>query len=381
MSEVQINIASDGSRLAPEILGLLQRLEIRESDSEPTVASLRFGMAQRSDGRWRPVDDEVFTPATSLELDVVAPGGLPTRLFSGFVTHLRPHFESIAANCYLEILAMDHAALMDAHERAVSYPDMSDSDAVGEILARYQLQGELSDTPVHYELERELLVQRGSDWSFVVKLARRNGYAFYLEHDDRRGEVVAYFGPARLDDTPQADVVILQDGANLRWADVQFRMTGPTRQIGAAIDVIDKRIIRGDGETEAATLGSESAIEQVASALASRGIDDASALIRDPAWADAGLAAQTQAASDEIGQALELQGEIDPAAYRGLLRARRPVLARGFGELLSGVYFVRVVRTVVDDGALTQTFVATRNALAQRGDEDFGQSAEEVPPQ
>jgi phage protein D len=380
MSDVQLNVASDGTRLAPDVLMLLQRLEVRESDSEPTVASLRFGLAQAADGRWRPIDDGPFTPASPLELDVAAPGGLPTRLFSGFVTHLRPHFETIEANCYVEILAMDHAALMDAHERVASYPDMSDSDAVGEILSRYQLHGELGNAPVHHELERELLIQRGSDWNFVRKLARRNGFVFYFEHDEQRGEVVAHFEPPRFADTPQADIIIQQDGANLRWADLQFRMTGPTRQTGAAIDVLEKRIIRADGEANAIKLGADSTTELIDAALAGRGIDQASALVRDPEQADAGLAAQASAASNELGHAVELQGELDPAVYRGLLRARRPVLVRGLGERFSGTYFVRVVRTVVDAGALTQTFMATRNALAQDGGEAFGQSAEEIPP-
>ena len=45
------------------------------------------------------------------------------------------------------------------------------------------------------------------------------------------------------------------------------------------------------------------------------------------------------------------------------------------------MYYVQSVRTTLADGALTQSFVAVRNATGQTGAEDFGQSAEEVPPQ
>jgi hypothetical protein len=56
------------------------------------------------------------------------------------------------------------------------------------------------------------------------------------------------------------------------------------------------------------------------------------------------------------------------------------VLLKGVGRILSGVYYVRSVRTVLEEGRLSQSFVAYRNAAGQSGAEAFGQSAEEVPP-
>ena len=55
------------------------------------------------------------------------------------------------------------------------------------------------------------------------------------------------------------------------------------------------------------------------------------------------------------------------------------MLVRGVGRRFSGVYYVESVRTTLEQGALLQTFVAVRNATGQRGDERFGQFAEEVP--
>jgi hypothetical protein len=48
---------------------------------------------------------------------------------------------------------------------------------------------------------------------------------------------------------------------------------------------------------------------------------------------------------------------------------------------MSGLYYVRTVRTAIDEGEITQTFIAERNALGQSGQEEFGRTAEEVPPQ
>ena len=78
--------------------------------------------------------------------------------------------------------------------------------------------------------------------------------------------------------------------------------------------------------------------------------------------------------------AIEARGELDPARYRGLLRAHRPVLIKGVGDRLSGSYYVAELRTEMAEGTLTQSFVAVSNALGRRGGEAFGQSAEEEEP-
>jgi hypothetical protein len=57
------------------------------------------------------------------------------------------------------------------------------------------------------------------------------------------------------------------------------------------------------------------------------------------------------------------------------------VLVRGVGRRFSGIYYVQSVRTTLEDTTLLQSFVAVRNATGQTGSEDFGKSAEEVPPQ
>jgi hypothetical protein len=55
------------------------------------------------------------------------------------------------------------------------------------------------------------------------------------------------------------------------------------------------------------------------------------------------------------------------------------VLVRGIGRRFSGIYYVESVRTTMEENQLLQTFVAARNATGQSGQEQFGQSAEEVP--
>lgn len=381
MANANLNILLGGERLEASVLTQLSRLEVRESDSDPTVLALRFSLKQLPSGEFSPLDSEHFEPGAELAAELTAPGGLPQRLFQGYVTHVRPHFESIESNGYVEILAMDAAVILDAHERVATYPDATDADAAAEVLGRYNLQIDSEDTTARHEEDRMLLVQRGSDWQFLKRLARRNGFRVYFEYDPDKSAVICSFKKPNIEGTAQADLIILQDGANLSWVDVQQLMTGPVKHVGAAIDPIAKRMVRGDGSSALANLGEKSVADAVESALTGAGAEGASSLMRDPFPLDTAIAAASTAATDAARFVIELRGELNPALYRSLLRARRPALIRGIGSRFSGVYYISAVRTTMADGALTQTFVATRNATGQTGAEDFGQSAEEVPPQ
>ena len=381
MPSPRLNVFVSGSPLDPAVLAQLTRAEVRESDSDPSVLALRFRLVQRADGEFGPLDDDLFEPGVSLGFEVEPPGGLPQRLFEGPITHVRPHFESIESNAYVEVLAMDAAVVLDAEERVAAWANMKDSDVVSQVLSGYQIPVEVEDTPVLYDEDRQLLVQRGTDWRFLQQLARRNGARFYFEYDGTREQVVAHFGPPQVDAPPQPDVALLQEGASLNWADLQLVATGPVTVTAAALDPIGKRIVRGDGTRALALLGDDDAAAAVEAGLTDAGATASRTLLRDPFPLDEAIGAETTAATDEARLVIELRAELDPALYRGLLRARRPVLVRGVGRRFSGVYHVQSVRTTLESGTLLQSFVARRNATGQTGREDFGQSAEEVPAQ
>jgi hypothetical protein len=375
------NIFVSGHQLAAEVLAQLDRLEVRESEDEPSVAALRFGLAQSDKGEFAPLDDELFTPAAPLAVEITAPGARALRLFDGFVSHVRPHFEAIESNCYVEVMAMDVAMILDAEERTESYPDKTDADAARDVLNRYQLPSTIDSTNATHEEKRQLLVQRSSDWDFLRQLARRNGFVVYFEYDPGQKKVAAFFRRRPVSDPPQPDLAVLTGDANLNWIDLQLVSTGPVRHTGSSIDPIAKRLIRSDGSPVLAPLGDALIDGDIEGGLQQAGASATTALLRDPVPLDAAIADEGSGATDRDLFAVEARGELDPELYRGLLRARRPVLLRGVGRRFSGTYFVRTVRTTLEEGVLTQTFVAERNAIGVAGSEPFGESAEQVGPE
>ncbi|MGF1648491.1 MAG: contractile injection system protein, VgrG/Pvc8 family [Kineosporiaceae bacterium] len=379
MTSPRLQIHLGGSPLPAAVLARLTRLEVREGDDDPSVVALRFGLVQRGTGEYAPLDDDLVEPGRSLSVELEPPGGTLRRVFEGVVTHLRPHFEAPATNSYLEILGMDHAAILDAHEKVAAWESGTDSDVIADILGQYRIRADTAPTPVAHDKDRAHLVQRGTDWRFAQHLARRNGLRFWFEWDDVAGEVVGRLQPPDVAGEAQADVAILQDGECLSWADVQLLATGPVGVTGAAIDPVAKRVIRASGEPVLDVMGGVDAAQGVADGLQAAGATGTTALLRHPPDTDEALAAAASGATDAARFVLELRAELDPALYRGLLRARRPVLVRGIGRRFSGTYHVRSVRTTLDGGVLSQTFTAVRNATDQTGGEPFGQSAEEVP--
>ncbi len=381
MPDPRMLVSIDGEPIEASVLGLLTRIEVRESDADPSVLALRFNATQSPEGEFSPLDDGIFVPSAKVSVQLEPPGGNAVRLFEGFVTHVRPHFEAVESNSYVEVLAMDAAVLLSAEERVEAYPDVTDTEAAEKVFARYPLTFAGEKTGTRHEAKKQLLVQRGTDWEWVQRLARRNGFVCYLEPDPQSGAVTAYFRPRALKDTPQPDLTILRDDPNLKWLDLQATLTGPARVKGAAIDPIGKRLVRSDGSPKLDPLGEGLMDDALEKGLKQAGATGSVTLLRDPFPAETAIADEGSAATDRALFAVEARGEVDTPLYRGLLRARRPVLIKGVGRMFAGVYYVRAVRTTVDEGVISQTFVAERNALGLSGKEDFGQSAEEVPPQ
>lgn len=379
MPAPRISVLADGAPLDPGVLALLARAEVRESDRDPSVLALRFKLVQRADGEFTPLDDGLFEPGTQLGFDVEPPGGVTQRLFEGIVTHVRPHFETIASNAYLELLAMDAGVLLDAEERVAAWPGMSDSDVATEILSRYDISLEAEATTVVYDEDRQRLTQRATDWRFLQHLAQRNGKRFYFEYDERLTRVVARFLAPDVKADAQPDVVVLQEGQCLNWVDLQLAATDPVTMTASALDPIAKRVVRGEGAPALAVMGPDDVAEAAEAGLKAAGASRSMGLVRDPFPLDEAISAETTAATDRARFIVELRAELDPALYRGLLRARRPVLVRGVGRRFSGTYYVESVRTTLDGAQLLQSFVAVRNATGQTGQESFGQSAEQVP--
>lgn len=379
MATGRIALYRDGAPIGARTLSRLTELELRQGDDGIGMLRLRFALAQGADGTYPLLDAEGMEPGTELSLALAAPGGSDQRMFTGYLAFLRPHFEAIEANSYVDVVAHDPAILLDAEERVASYPDASDADAAQEILSRYGITLEATPTDAQSAEDDHLLIQRSTDWRFLNDLSERNGYTVFFQTDPNDGTLKCVFGPPDLEAPPQADLTILRENANLTWIDFQISHTQPAQRVASAIDTLAKRLVRVDADTEVPVLGEELFNQQAAEGLSRVGSVTAQKFLRGATPRDTALNAHARGQMASDSHAIEARGELDPGLYRNLLRPHAPVLIKGVGDRLSGIYYVRSVRTLMTEGELNQSFVAVTNALGRSGAEEFGQSAEEEP--
>ncbi|GAA6179496.1 hypothetical protein NBRC116594_09340 [Shimia sp. NS0008-38b] len=379
MATGRIALYRDDVAIEGALLARLTELELRQGDDAVGMLRMRFALAQGTDGTYPLLDGTSFEPGVALSLSLAAPGGSDQRVFTGYLAHIRPHFETIEANSYVDVIAHDPALLLDAEERVASYPDSADSDVAQDILARYGIAIDTEVTSALSAEDDQLLLQRGTDWRFLLSLATRNGFAVYFTVDPNDGTAKCIFGPPDLDAPPQADLTILRENANLTWIDFQVTHTHPAKRIAAAINTHQKRLVRVDADTEVPVLGESLFAHSAADGLARAASVTPQRFLRGAVPRDTALNAHARGQMAADSFAIEARGELDPGLYRNLLRPHQPVLIKGVGDRLSGTYYVRSVRTCMTEGELSQTFVAVTNALGRSGDEQFGQSAEEEP--
>ena len=380
MASGRFAVYIDGERLKNRVLNRLSELELREADNAMGTLRLRFALAQKAEGTFGVLDEEIFEPGAQISLELAAPGGTGQRMFTGYLAYLRPHFESIESNAYLDVLAFDPAMVLDAEERVTSYPDSSDTEAAGTILGRYGITLDADESGARWAEDDQLLIQRATDWEFLQRLARRNGFVVYFEPDPASGSPQCRFGAPKLNDEPQADLVTMRNNNNLTWVDFQVAHDQPARRVAAGINPIAKQIVRADRSSNVPAMGETLFVEEAEQGLIRTGAESVQRFLRSPMPNDSAINAAAAGQSSSDHMVIEARGELDPTLYRGLLRPHRTVLIKGVGDRLTGTYYVHSVRTVQKDGALVQSFVAISNALGRSGHEDFGQSAEEEPP-
>ncbi len=392
----KVAVLVNGAPLDGDTIAALGSVTVELNTDEPSTASLTFALNKSSTGAWSLVDDGTFTPFAELEVHLGFGGGAGalgsalgglfgggsagdglTPVFAGYVVDVAAKFGDEAASATLSVSAGDACVLLASEEKVASWPDQADSDIVQAIVGGYGLAVTAQATATVHAAATTTIVQRGSDLAFVRRLARRNGYEFYVAPDDS-GTPTAYFQPPQLDGTPQQTLALqFGDDSNLRTFSTKLTGRKPLAVKTAQLDVDSGSVNAATvtdsdytllGATDAGTL-----VGDPLGGLVTPSENLAEMRVLGPPSADAGeLQALAQAVRDEASWVLSASGEINAEAYGSVLLPHRTVLVKGAGKAYSGTYYVvRVVHELAGDGRWTQRFEALRNARDATGDENF----------
>jgi len=350
----------------PEVLDVMQQLEIEDHADMADILRLSLSVGVGQNGsRWNVVDRDIFQRFTNLKVLVTVQYSQPQVLMDAVVTETNLQFSNQPGGSTFSVVAMDRTALLNLKEQARPWPDMADSDIAATIFGEYELDTEIESTEPSRQEDDVTVMQRGTDMQFLRQLARRNGYEVYVENDSETGKPVGHFHPVRLDVEPQGTLAInLGEATNVNSFNARYEMLRPTEAHArnVAVDSVSDQDTEVTSQTE----------EQLGNVAMVGGERPRRSLVSHTGLADTGeMQTNAQGVVDRSAWAITADGELNTAAYGGVLRAKRPVLVRGAGPQFSGSYYVQRVHHTFTGQSYTQAFTLRRNALEATGRESF----------
>jgi hypothetical protein len=230
---------------------------------------------------------------------------------------------------------------MDRAFQSVVWNDNTDSDAVYSILGNYGLTPDVSSTDTVHSEDKHSLVQRESDLRFVRRLARRNGFYFWVTCDADTGEETAHFMRPDLGDSPATTLQLNVQPPNILTFDLNWNAENPTSVEGTQIDLDTKDDIVGDLAGSPQTLlGDESLLDITG--------DTRSIHVAAPADDAGDMQARSQGALVESDWFIRASCKTSLHLLGTLVRAHTIVEIQGAGRRHSGNYLVSGVRHLID---------------------------------
>jgi phage protein D len=354
-----IKIEIDGREIT-DLYQDITNVEVELDDELPGMFRMQLPLLLQEDGAWTCLDDERFRAWRSVVISVGLDGD-PERVISGHVTHVRPTFDPDPTQCVLAIWGLDRSVLLDREDKLTAWPNRKDSDIATEIFSEYGFSSEVEDTEVVHDDAVSTIIQRETDWQFLSRLARRNGFECFVEGS------TGYFRQPRLDRRPQAllavhfgeetnvDRFTLEVNA-LTPANIAMHQLdrGTKEVLSVAVDSTDERRLGAAGPVGGpgirpgvVVLGQTTTTGPVEMANLCRG------LFQQQEWFVTG------------------SGEIAANQLGVVLKPRGTVTVKGIGETFSGVYLVSHVTHSFSEDGYVQRFEVKRNALLPTGSEEF----------
>jgi uncharacterized protein involved in type VI secretion and phage assembly len=322
-----------------------------------TTYRIRFALSIDGEGDLALLGDSRLAPGSKLGI-VVPDGSGQAMLVNGPVFGHQVHLDHGAGGAYVDVLGSDQSLAMDRESRAKVWAGQLDSEAVSSILGGYELTPDVEDTAARHDEEKHALIQRATDWAFVQRLARRNGFLFWVTSDPTTGMSTGHFKRPDLSDEPAQTLVINQAQPNITRFDLHWNIERPSSSTAKQLDFADKSTIDGD------------VTRSPLSALGSMALADISSETRtlhlDTPVDDSGdLSARGEAALIEAGFFIQADVVTSAARLNGVLRAHTITLVNGAGRKHTGKYFCARVVHDIDDESHAMTAELWRNAWNQ----------------
>lgn len=348
-----VAILVDSGRTADAEVSGATVVEVTERLGEPTLFSLQFAVSPAGgDLTW--LSDGRLSSGTTLSVHVPSPHG-EVCVVKGPVTGQRIHFVHGGAGSTLEVLGADTSTTMDRETKTVAHLEVTDSDVASLVLSGYGLVPDVASTNARYSETGHPLVQRDTDLQLLRRLARRNGFIFWIDCDATTGVETGHFKRLDLGASAATTLSINQDPANLTSLDLRWDAERPTSMTARALDAGSLNATDGSVVSTPLTLLGDQGLQQITA-------DTRSMLLTAPTVDAADLQARAEGALIEADLFVQATGATTVSALGSVLRAHTVVDLAGAGQRHSGRYLVTSVRHTIDSAGHAMRFELARNA-------------------
>ncbi len=338
-----------------EVSTALTHVEVTDNAEERDGFQMTFTLSKAKASDYNLLQSGVFDPYNRVMLGIIL-GGNTEVLMDGIITHHQFTPSNDPGTLTLTVTGEDITLKFDLEEKNMSYPNMSDSQIVQQVLGQYAGLGlnmkvkKTDDTP--HENQR-VTRQHSTDLKFLQMLAKRNGFVFYIDPDSFSSSKV-YWGIENRLDTPQP-ALSMNMGSNTNVTSLTFTHNAmtPVNVKGSYIDPESKRV-------NPVSSPSSDLPPLVSTATQNK----RTVLLRNAGQRDSSQATLAASAlmSDNT-KSVTGNGQLDTVNYGYLLRAGELVGVRGMGASYNGNYYVRQVKHTIEHGTYTQSFTLTREGV------------------
>jgi len=250
------------------------------------------------------------------------------------------HIQHGGEGSFLDIKGSDSSIRMDRESKSVVWKDVTDSDAVQTVLSTYGYTSDVETTSAgHYE-NKHSLIQRESDLSFIQRLARRNGYYFWITVD-AFGIETAHFRRPQLGGTPATLLVINLESPTLATLDINWDVERPTSIAGTQLDLNAKSNINLSVLKTPQTLLGDAGLIEITG-------DTRSIFLSAPANDAGDLQFRGEGALIEADWFISANCKTTVTESGAVIRPHTIIELKGVGRRHSGKYFVKGVTHTID---------------------------------
>lgn len=288
---------------------------------------------------------------------IVSFGGLPEVLMDGIITNQQFSPGSEPGTSTLTLTGEDVSVMMDMEERSVEHPAQPEMAIAAKIIATYAQYGLIPmvipppslDMPIPIE---RIPVQQATDLEYLIAMAERFAYVFYVMPGPAPLTNTAYWGPPIRAGIPQRALSAnMGSQTNVNSIDFEHDGLAATTISGS---VHDRRL---NSSVPVQTFASLRIPLARPSLLAQRRVRRFRGTGLDTMQAFARAQAETDRSHDQVVKA---SGELDALRYEAILKPRALVGVRGVGDTYNGFYYVQQVSHSISKGSYTQRFSLER---------------------